>query len=315
MNKRFFILFLSLGIFLSGCALYSKNSESNVNESSSVSDTTDLGEGYVISLPTTWKVMQREEGVGNTILASAGTETNTIIQKVVKQGAFESVIMFRTFVFDAAKNPSEVQELENIPCKQPDSSEVSSMNDFPAASVIASSDFCTDGTGTFFRKYYTLKKEGNEKTLVIMVDVQSEAQFDELKSDFYVLMKSLTNDDIQKTSSTGDAIFLSEYSYDKVFKDIIISEDFGSLEDFFQLHEIDKQSTPDIYTLGRFTQREDGQGIETDELFINYPNYDNEYSINDPFVIIRFLKEKNTYTQFIIDKNNILVGAGDGVDS
>ena len=113
-----------------------------------------------------------------------------------------------------------------------------------------------------------------------------------------------------KTAASTNAEALGAYSYDAVFKDIILPEGFGTLEDFFKLHEVDPYSTPAVYASAALQEKDGVRGIDVEGIFVRIVDIEDGYTIGDSFRVVRFTQEKG-FTQFIIDAKNQLVEAAD----
>src|SRR3989338_10702614 len=222
MNKIFSLFLIATTLILGGCALSSKNQENNSNASTNASakntssvnaqtsnsfvsntkattsnDETDaavveLGHGYAISLPSGWKVTDREERQESAFVPSAGPEITTTIHQISREDLFDPAVVFETFPVNASLSAQEVAQLADISCKKPGASEEVKIASLPGYVVTRSSDFCEDGTGITFQKYYFLKKQGSPQTLMAIFYAESEAEYNQLKNDFDAILQSVS---------------------------------------------------------------------------------------------------------------------------
>ena len=152
----------------------------------------ELGHGYAISLPSGWKVTDREERQESAFVPSAGPEITTTIHQISREDLFDPAVVFETFPVNASLSAQEVAQLADITCKKPGASEEVKIASLPGYVVTRSSDFCEDGTGITFQKYYFLKKQGSPQTLMAIFYAESEAEYNQLKNDFDAILQSVS---------------------------------------------------------------------------------------------------------------------------
>lgn len=200
MKKLYFIFLLPL--FLVGCTLFpfkkegedaSNNNQSitaNLNEQQE--NRVDLGFGYYFTLPKGWKVVGREENKKDTLVQLANLEIVTRIEHNLRSDYFGPAIHFYTFSIDSTLSVSDiVKKAKYFYCPINNSSEQLQINSLPVYEMAGSSDVCEGETEVFYRKYYTIKPQNKEETLIMIFYTKSEDEYKEFQDEFDVILNSI----------------------------------------------------------------------------------------------------------------------------